>query len=54
MQNEFRRVHEVLRRGGAARAAQAILEYVGAAEIAPVIDAAGVAAPKDGAEGADR
>jgi lipid-A-disaccharide synthase len=28
LQNEFRRVHEVLRRGGAARAADAILEYV--------------------------
>jgi lipid-A-disaccharide synthase len=28
LQSEFRRVHEVLRRGGAARAADAILEYV--------------------------
>ncbi len=28
MQREFRRVHEVLRRGGAERAASAILEYV--------------------------
>jgi lipid-A-disaccharide synthase len=30
LQAEFRSVHEVLRRGGAARAADAILEYVGA------------------------
>jgi lipid-A-disaccharide synthase len=29
LQREFRRVHETLRRGGAARAADAILEYVG-------------------------
>jgi lipid-A-disaccharide synthase len=29
LQREFRRVHELLRRGGAARAAAAILEYVG-------------------------
>ena len=29
LQKEFRGVHETLRRGGAARAADAILEYVG-------------------------
>jgi lipid A disaccharide synthetase len=55
LQTEFRRVHEVLRRGGAARAADAILEYVGVAgatEIAPVVDAAALDAPKDGAESA--
>jgi lipid-A-disaccharide synthase len=55
LQSEFRRVHEVLRRGGAARAADAILEYVGRAganEIAPVIDAMGVDAPRFGAESA--
>jgi lipid-A-disaccharide synthase len=38
LQNEFRRVHEVLRRGGAARAADAILEYVGVAPVAPASD----------------
>ena len=35
LQSEFRSVHEVLRRGGAARAADAILEYVGVARVAP-------------------
>jgi lipid-A-disaccharide synthase len=55
LQSEFRRVHEVLRRGGAARAAQAILEYVGVAGatgIAPVVGAEGVDAQKGGAESA--
>jgi hypothetical protein len=29
LQRDFRSVHEVLRRGGAARAAAAILDYIG-------------------------
>jgi hypothetical protein len=35
LQAEFRNVHELLRRGGAGRAADAILEYVGAKPVAP-------------------
>ena len=52
LQSEFRRVHEVLRRGGAARAADAILDYVGiagGAEVAPVAGAAALDASPDGA-----
>jgi lipid-A-disaccharide synthase len=39
LQADFRRVHEVLRRGGAARAADAILEYVAGKPVAPRPDA---------------
>jgi hypothetical protein len=39
LQSEFRVVHEQLRRGGAARAADAILEYVGVKPVAPNADA---------------
>jgi lipid-A-disaccharide synthase len=47
LQNEFRSVHEVLRRGGAARAADAILEYVGVKPVAP----SPTSAPRGGAAG---
>jgi lipid-A-disaccharide synthase len=52
LQSEFRSVHELLRRGGAARAADAILEYVGVEPVAPTPDAPLRSDSVDGAESA--
>jgi hypothetical protein len=52
LQQEFRSVHEVLRRGGAARAADAILEYVGVEPVAPSPTAAPGSRSAGGADGA--
>jgi lipid-A-disaccharide synthase len=53
LQKDFRSVHEVLRRGGAARAADAILQYVGIDSVAPAVGASGEPASGDGAEERD-
>jgi len=52
LQAEFRTVHETLRRGGAARAADAILEYVGVKPVAPTLDASASGSSAHGADGA--
>jgi lipid-A-disaccharide synthase len=52
LQQEFRSVHEVLRRGGAARAADAILEYVGVKPVAPSPTSVPGSSSAGGADGA--